>query len=59
MTCAVVLSPPSISTARATSSRAISSMFFFCETISAISRLAHLVVQAVGAKHQHVARPAG
>src|ERR1019366_5164051 len=35
ITCAVVLSPPSISTARVTSSRAISSMLFCCETISA------------------------
>ena len=56
ITSAVVLSLPSISTARATSSRAISSAGLLCEADVRDGLVAHLVVQAVGAQHQHVAR---
>src|SRR5580658_2953864 len=55
ITCAVVLSPPSISTARVTRSRAISSAVFFLRGDLRDHGLGHLVVQAVGAEHQHVA----
>ena len=59
ITCAVVLSPPSISTARLTSSRAICEASFFCETMRGDLSFAHLVVQAVGAEDQNIARLQG
>jgi hypothetical protein len=59
MTWAVVLSPPSSSTARVTEFAGDFVDVFVLRDDGGEVSLAHFVVQAVGAEDQYVVRPAG